>query len=228
MLQPRERDEMGLRVLTSLLVVFLYAPSRVIASDDDSAFVSLGVHLTTSMIQVCKKKGDVIHCGGFMPFSGIDVSGHLWPLDWLAVGLRLAGSTDVNSSKSIGSDGETEDRYQWLWRLSVEGRLYSPLLPSGFWFGPELGTAFLEDNLDVFGADGKINSSDSVTHIAALIGAVLGWDLSIIQALLLGFHLRMLLLAFINDPKYPKPYPSSKEIDTGLWFSLGLRLTYRW
>lgn len=208
-------------------MMFWAIPVKAAEYQDRDISLGIGVHLTSSLSDVCDKDGDVIGCMAFFPVAGLDINAQWWPSKWFAIGLRLAGSKDLDRSESVSSNGESQDRDAWLWLISAEGRFAPAIFPSGMWVGVEAGVAFLVDSLDWFGADGENVKSKTATQWAPLIGAVLGWDFSLTEALYLGVDLRASFIAFGGDPPQLQPKLYAREFGNAVWLGAGLRLLYQ-
>jgi hypothetical protein len=214
--------------LISLLAT-AHARAQAEANEERTVSLGAGVHLLSSVGSVCEQSGDVIGCHDFAPFAGADLSGHYWPVTWLALGVRVSGSKDLDASASASSTGESSDRDQWLWRFSAELRIDPPILPHGMWLGAELGAAVLVDSLDEFNAAGSAIASHSATQSALLLGLPLGWDfLELSKHALLGLDARAQWIAFGDDPPQLQTDIASQQFGSALWLALGARFTYQW
>jgi hypothetical protein len=214
-------------VFTFLLALWCATPLRAEASKA-TVSVGAGVHVLSSLRQVCQRDSDVIGCSPWWPFVGIEVGGEYRFTDWLAMGLRGYGSKDLDASESVSSTGESEDRDLWLWRLSTAARFFPLIFPDGIWLGAELGVAFLVDSLDAFDRSGDQTSARWTTQIAPLLGAALGWEINLSEAFILELELRTQLIALGENPRELKREVYSREFGIAPWLGLGVGGAYQW
>jgi hypothetical protein len=218
---------LALGVLIVLFALFQTIPVEARESDKKHA-LGAGAHLVSSVNQVCQRDMDVVGCSSFWPFAGFDLSGRMKMTDWLAIGLRAYGSKDLDSSESVSSSGDTEDRDLWLWRVSAEARFFPSIFPSGLWIGPELGVVFMVDILQAYNGSNKRVLNLWTTQIAPLLGAAVGWDLSIDESWIIGIDLRAQLIALGSNPPELKREVYSRDFGTSFWIGLGVSGAYRW
>ncbi len=208
------------------LLVFCAFPGSAGADADEREFaIGLAAHLMVSIGQSCTRDSDVVECQDFAPFAGADLTAHWWLFDFLAVGARVAGSKDLDSSEDTSSDGASLDpEDQWLWRICAEARLDPPILPSGLWVGAELGVAVLREIQQHQPADSEI-SEDAASRGAALLGLGLGWDFWLGESFTLTPELRCELIAF-DDPPELRPDVEGRDYGMSTWLDVALRLAY--
>lgn len=181
--------------------------------------VSGGGHFMVLASESCESSGDVVGCAGASTFAGFDLVARLQVAEWLALGVRAAGSSELGAT-GVGSSAGQIERSLWLWQLAAEARFDPPLWPSGLWIGADIGAAFAVDSLSGIESGSNVESG-------FLIGGLVGWDFELEHSLLFGIDARVLYVAL---PELPSPSSAlgTRTLDPFPYIALGAHVGARW
>lgn len=210
----------------SLALGLGHAPAAHAEPLSGSLEVSAGAELLVLAATACEHAGDQVGCRSTTPFAGFTLAAHQQLAHLLALGVRLAGSTDLDATEHQNSDGRRTDRDLWLWRVSLEARISPGVFPRGLWLGAELGAALLSDSVDEYVGSAH-SATDSRRHASALLGAALGWDFPLAASLLFGITVRGQWLSF-GSLQAPRADVGRLDLPAWPYCSLDLHVGYRW
>lgn len=187
-----------------------------------------GAHILVLGKRRCEADGDVVGCSGPWSFGGFELAAHTQFGPWLALGIRAAGSKDLDASEMFdSSDGSVTDRNTWLWRGSVEARFDPPIWPRALWLSAEVGAALAVATAERLGARDQVLAASSTSAGGFLGGAALGWDFSLYDGLILGFEARVQVLT-VEKLGTPPTVTGRTPLGSFPYVSLGLHSGYRW
>jgi hypothetical protein len=186
-----------------------------------------GAHFLVLAAERCEHDGDVVACSGFWLFGGFELTGHFQLAPWISLGVRAAGSKDLDGSEAVFSDGDTTDRDLWLWRASFEVRFDPLLWPRGIWLGLELGAALAVDSAELRTLDDRFAAGASSNAVGVVAGVAAGWDFLIADHVVFGLEARGQFIALSKlDP--PSIVSGRLTFDKFPWLSAGFHGGYRW
>jgi hypothetical protein len=211
--------------VATLLLSVLSTPGVARAETAEPRFdIGIAPHLALPLGTTCARASDVVECSSASPFAGAQLSAHSWLLDFLALGVGLALSKDLDATEGTGGPGVSWDpEDQWLWRLTVELRLDPPVLPDGVWAGVNAGLALLHETQQFL--DEASIGEDSANRPAPLLGLAIGWDIWLDEALTLTPELRAQVIAFGAPPEL-RADVEGRDYGTSAWLELALRLGF--
>ncbi len=173
--------------------------------------LGLGTGLTFGVSDIEERSADAYDITGmFQPYNlSVTPSYQLTPR-W-AVGVRAAFGTDGGMRGTGSSTGEKVSATRTLWELGAEGRHQFGMARGGY-VAFNAGAAHAVDSV----------GTASASQWAPMLGAALGYDLSIAEPLALGVELRGGLAFFGDEGSTPSSRSETYVYGTSSWISFNL------